>query len=88
MAGQLPEPYRYVTNTGSMRVHRVMVCAAEVDPNDWMTVCQWRFRAGPQPWVWGRHWVGIRVCAQCSGDDEEEEGSNSDSEYQESAVSQ
>ena len=88
MAGPPPEPYRYVTNTVSMRVHRVMVCAAEVDPIDWMTVCQWRFRAGTQPWVWGRHWVGIRVCAQCRRADESEDESDSDSDYQESAVSQ
>lgn len=86
MPDQLPEPYRYVTDTGSLRVHKVRDGVQELEERDWETICLWRFRAGIQPWVWGRHWIGIRRCAICHRGSEED--SSSDSEDQESAVSQ
>ena len=92
MPNQLPEPYRYVTDTVSLQVHRVKDGVQELEENEWETICQWKFRTGVRPWVWGRHWFGIRSCVICQdalrGESRDEEQPSSDSEDQESAISQ
>ena len=87
MVHRLPEPYRYGTETGSMRVHKVREGEQERDQHGRVTVCQWSFSADS--------------CLGCGADTgsvfggvqyvtgkAKKEDSSSGSEDQQSAVSQ